>query len=228
MQQLDSAFFTIEEGKGVKRRSVAETVSCVRIDVRSNERHIFLRKGIERRTGRKDPAEELVTAFDMRFLPGSHGIAVENSGAKRTVGSGFDCGRVGELGAVIRKDRGKEGTEIVMTETVVEEIDPVLNRLCSIRVAKEDGHEIPGKSEGQKDLGGTCAADNAVHLNRKYIGMQAQEFFIVIQRATGTAAFVDLSVGFLTFSGFKPALSGKIDISRLQSAFIDETIRRTP
>ena len=69
MQQLDSAFFTIEEGKGVKRGSVAETVSCVRIDVRSNERHIFLRKGIERRTGRKDPAEELVTAFDMRFLP---------------------------------------------------------------------------------------------------------------------------------------------------------------
>ena len=98
----------------------------------SHERHVALGEIVEGRTGRQDPAKQLMAALDMGLLPGSHGVAVKDTGAPRAVGSGFDRGGVGEFGAIIRKDDREHGAEVVMTQAVVEEFNPIEDGLSGI------------------------------------------------------------------------------------------------
>ena len=104
MQQLTGTFIAIAEREGVHGSLIAEGSPGVGIDMGSHERHVALGEIVEGRTGRKDPAKQLMAALDMGLLPGSHGVAVKDTGAPRAVGSGFDRGGVGEFGAIIRKD----------------------------------------------------------------------------------------------------------------------------
>ena len=93
-----------------------------------------------------------MTALDIRFLPGGHGLAIEYSGTNSPVGSGFYGGGVGEFRAIIRKDNREEGTEIIVAETIIKKFDPFEDSGGGIVMPEKNRHKIAFEPEREENL----------------------------------------------------------------------------
>ena len=93
-----------------------------------------------------------MAAFNIRFLPGSHGFTIEYSRSDTAIRSGFNSGRIREFRAIIRQDDREEGTKIVMAEAFIEEFDPIKDRGSGVSFSEEDRHKIAFKPESQKNF----------------------------------------------------------------------------
>jgi len=137
MQQLLSHIVTIVESKNLERGFATQGTSFVRVDVTHHKTDIILTEMVKGCTLRKNSPNKSVTILHIGFLIGCHRVAVKDTGAKRTILRKLHSFRIGEFAAVISKEYREQSAEVVMSKTLMQEINPINSRLGSIVVSNK-------------------------------------------------------------------------------------------
>ena len=110
-----------------------------------NTSHIGLFQVIERGSLLQNIPQNEVIVFHMRFLKSGVRVAVEDSRPDLTVErTDFERSRIAELRSVVGQDDGKQHTETIEAEALLQFVEHVDDGLRGVSLAKEQQHHSAG------------------------------------------------------------------------------------
>ncbi len=114
-----------------------------------------------------------MTLLDPAFLPGSHGVAVEDATARATIGRILEDLGVLKFGTVVGEDNREAGLKEADAHGVFQKVKDFEDSGLSVVLEQKDQEEtrVP-EEQGEENLAAD-SADDSVHLDDLEIGVVA-------------------------------------------------------
>lgn len=214
---------SIHELEHLIRRSVAQAVPAVGIDVVHHGVYVILREMVQGSAFRDEAPDELVVSFSGALLERGGGIAVEEPGTHGAIGRELDRLRVGELGAVVRKTDPEDGREQVMSQEFIKGREDPRHGSGGIGIPEEGEHQLSfGEMDGQEDLA-ALDAFNGIQLGHGDTGVVAEEGKKVLISAPDAAFGINLLMD-EDPARLEADLPGEVDVHRRDGPGIDQPV----
>ena len=205
---------------------VAKAFTAVRINMVHHTRNVSLGIRVHAGSLGNEATDEFVVFLCRPFLERGIGVTIEHMRTPPVLYVKLQCGRVGELAAVVCEQEGHNVLKGFQSQIVAKGVQDINDRARVVCIPDKGQHKLAlNKMNGQQDFAPNFAND-AVHFRNREIRVCVPESPEVLIIAANPASFVHFVLLF-NLSGSVSHLAGEIQVPGSEKIVVNVSVEGT-